>query len=74
MSAHDTPGLSRRVFLSAAAGVGAAASASGLAACTGTGSGSSSGSPAAAGRGFADAILAAFKAHRLVALGAADSL
>ena len=72
MTVHDMPGLSRREFLNAAAGLGAAASAGGLAACTSTGSGS--GRPAAAGRGFADAVLAAFKTHRLVALGAADSL
>lgn len=68
MSDHDRPGLSRRRLLNAAAGLGAAASASGLAACTSTGPGTSS------GRGFAEAIVAAFEAHRLVALGAADSL
>ena len=74
MRAYGTPGLSRRGFLNAAAGLGAAASASGLAACTSTGSRSSSGRPAVADRGFAYAILAAFEEHRLVALGAADSL
>ena len=59
----------RRAFLTSAARLGRV-SAAGLTGCTGSGSGR----PAAPGRGFADAVLAALAAHRVVALGAADSL
>lgn len=70
MSAHHAPGLSRRRFLNAVAGMGAAASTVGLTACTSSGPAR----PAATGSSLADAVLEAFKTHRLVALGAADSL
>jgi hypothetical protein len=62
--------MGRRRFLgTAAAGVGAACAA-GLTGCaTGV-----SGSQAAPGRGIADAVLEAFKTHRLVGLGEAHNL
>ncbi len=70
MNDQRFPRLSRRGFLgTAAAGAGAAA-ASAVTACHAAGTAR----PAASGRGFADAVLAAFARHRLVALGAADSL
>jgi hypothetical protein len=67
---RDMPGMGRRRFLgTAAAGVGAACAA-GLTGCaTGV-----SGSQAAPGRGIADAVLEAFKTHRLVGLGEAHNL
>jgi hypothetical protein len=57
--------MSRRKLLTAAAAGLGVASAAGLTACTGTGRGGR----APAGRGFTDAVLEAFKTHRLVGLG-----
>lgn len=70
MSADDMPGPNRRRFLGTAAGAGAVVSAVGLTAC----GSAAPGRPAATGPGLADAVVDAFKTHRLVALGAADSL
>lgn len=71
MSAHDLPEVSRRRFINAAgAGLGAACATGLTAAC----STARNGPAASASRGFTDAVLEAFNAHRLVALGAADSL
>jgi hypothetical protein len=63
MSAPDGPALSRRRVLTAAAGLGAASAAGLTASCTG------GPRPAAAARPLADAVLEAFKTHRLVGLG-----
>src|SRR5487761_826057 len=72
MSAHDLPEVSRRRFINAAgAGLGAACATGLTAAC---GSAASNDPAASDSRGFTDAVLEAFNAHRLVALGAADSL
>lgn len=70
MGADDMPGPNRRRFLGTAAGAGAVVSAVGLTAC----GSAAPGRPAATGPGLADAVVDAFKTHRLVALGAADSL
>lgn len=72
MSAHDLPEISRRRFINAAgAGLGAACATGLTAACA---SAASNGPATSASRGFTDAVLRALSAHRLVALGAADSL
>lgn len=62
-------GMSRRRFISTATGAGAAAAVGLAASSDSSAARASSGAP-----GFADAVLEAFKSHRLVALGAADSL
>lgn len=64
MTTHDKLGTTRRRFITTAAAGLAAASASGLAASSAGGS-----EPPAAGSGLADAVLEAFKTHRLVGLG-----
>ncbi len=69
MSAPDGPALSRRrVLHAAAAGLGAVSAAGLTASCSG-GAG-----PAAAGRPLADAVLEAFKTHRLVGYGDSEGL
>ena len=71
MSAPDGPALSRRRLLTAAAaGVGAACAAGLAASCT-SGPGPSA---APAARPLADAVLEAFKTHRLVGLGEVHDL
>jgi hypothetical protein len=69
MSTDHAPGPGRRRFLGAAAGAGAVAAA-GLAACVSSGPARAT----AAGASLAGAVTAALTTHRLVALGAADSL
>jgi hypothetical protein len=67
---HDVPGMGRRRFLNAAAaGVGAACAA-GLTGCAAA----ASDGPASPAREIADAVLEAFKTHRLVGLGEAHNL
>lgn len=72
---HGAPGMSRRTFMNvSAAGLGAA-SVAGLTACTGTGGKSASlDAGPLVGRGLADAVLEAFKTHRLVGLGEAHDM
>jgi hypothetical protein len=69
MSTDHVPGLGRRRFLTTTAGAGAVAAA-GLTACVSAGPARA----AAASPSLADAVLKALTTHRLVALGAADSL
>lgn len=65
MTTHHMPGTTRRRFIKSAAAVGlGAASLPGVAASSADGS-----QPPAAVNGLADAVLAAFKTHRLVGVG-----
>ena len=76
MSVRDAPDVSRRRFMNAAAAGLGAASVTGLAAaCSSTDGKAGSTAPGTApGRDIADAVLEAFRTHRLVGIGEAHGL